>query len=316
MICTTGRLGMDIGGTKAALRIEADGAEPAQTAFTWSGADVHADMAELAAALDRLCAGRPGPPGTAGVAVPATLDAEGRVTAWPGRPTWTGFDLTAALRDLLPGTDVRCADDGDLAALAEARAAGCDHLVYLGVGTGVGGGVVLDGQPRPGPGRGSCEVGHMVVDRGGPRCDCGRYGCLQASASGPAVLRRAGRGAGAVTFPELRAGWLAGEVWAVAAVDEACAALAAAVVSLDELMHPELTVVGGGFADGLPGFVTLVERHVGRHARRGHRPAPLAEARLGGLSSLSGALLLAREPGGTGGADRTRESGRARAGTV
>ena len=92
---------------------------------------------------------------------------------------------------------------GNVAALAEAHAAGRPDLLYLGVGTGVGGGIVLGGRLLPGPSRGSCEIGHLIVDRSAARCDCGRRGCVQSVASGPAVLRRAARGRGAeVTFAE------------------------------------------------------------------------------------------------------------------
>ncbi|MEV5764906.1 ROK family protein, partial [Micromonospora sp. NPDC052213] len=184
-------------------------------------------------------------------------------------------------------------DDGDLAALAEARHAGHDDVVYLGVGTGVGGGVVLTG--RPVPGRSSAEIGHTVVALDGPRCDCGRRGCLQSVASGPATLRRAADARGAeVSFDDLRDGLRAGREWAVDAVDTSCRALAAAVVSLGELLDPAAAIVGGGFAAGLPGFVPLVAEHA-RSAGRPGRPAPpVLPAALGGLSSLHGAVELAR----------------------
>ncbi|MFF8974806.1 ROK family protein [Streptomyces sp. NPDC014995] len=289
-------LGMDVGGTKVALRALAPSGEHAQTVFRWpEERSVDADLAALAAHTRRLVPAGAGAVEAVGVAMPATLDAEGRVVAWPGRPFWQGVDLRAELAGLLPGARVSCADDGDLGALAEADAAGCRDLVYLGVGTGVGGGIVLDGRLVPGVGRGSCEVGHIVVDRSGERCACGRRGCVQAVASGPATLTRAARLRGAsVEFAELRDAFTAGEEWAAAAVDESCAALAAAAVSLAELVHPRRVVVGGGFAAGIPGYVARVATHTAALARPG-APAPeIHAARLGGLSSLTGALLLAR----------------------
>jgi kanosamine 6-kinase len=167
--------------------------------------------------------------------------------------------------------------------------------VYLGVGTGIGGGIVHRGEPLPGPSHGSCEVGHLIIDRWGPRCDCGRRGCLQAIASGPATLRRASRLHGApVDFATLRTALAGGADWAEEAVDETCSALASAIVSLGELFRPELTVLGGGFADGLPGLTARVAAHTTGLARPGS-PAPvLRPAALGGLSSLHGAVALAR----------------------
>ncbi|MEU3837216.1 ROK family protein [Streptomyces microflavus] len=294
-----GVLGIDVGGTKVALRAEGlDG--PAghveEAVFTWPAAqgaegDWRALAAEVAGLRERWGGGFT----AVGVAVPAAVGADGRVAAWPGRPGWEGFAFGPALRRLFPDAAVRWADDGDLAALAEARHAGCDHVAYLGVGTGVGGGVVHGGASLPGPGLGSCEVGHLVVDRRGPRCDCGRRGCLQATASGPATLRRAARlRGGPVDFAALRTGLAEGAAWAEEAVEETCDGLAAAFVSLAELFHSRLSVLGGGFADGLPGLAARVADRSAALSRTGFPAPPLRPAALGGLSSLHGALALAR----------------------
>ncbi|CUU57547.1 kanosamine 6-kinase [Parafrankia irregularis] len=333
----TGRLGIDVGGTKVALRLEVAGQPPRETVLRWAaGATAEADLRALGEAVTGLCAGWGEPVGAVGaigVAMPATVDHEGRVTAWPSRPSWTGLDLGPALRNLVPGAAVALADDGDLAALAEAEHAGAANLVYLGVGTGIGGGLVLDGRLCPGPARGSCEIGHLIIALDGPLCRCGRRGCLQAIASGPATLRRAGdlragnrrpttstststatgtststsTGTAAsdaadaadaadadVDYPELREAWGAGSDWARTAVGMTAAALAAAVAGLTELVRPDLAVIGGGFADGLAGFVDEVAARTRALSRPGHPPVPVQAAQLGGLSSLAGALLLAR----------------------
>ncbi|WP_416904034.1 ROK family protein [Micromonospora echinospora] len=295
-----GVLGVDVGGTKVALRAEAAGRPAYERTFAWpSGDDPAGDLAALDAEVAALRATW-GPVGAVGMAMPAITDSDGTVLTWPGRPSWTGLDLAGALRRLFPDVPTGYADDGDLAALAEARNAGHDDLVYLGVGTGVGGGIVLHG--RTVPAGASAEVGHMVVDLDGAPCDCGRVGCLQSVASGPATLRRAAREhGGEVTFDQLRAGLRDRRPWAVGAVRESCVALAAAVVSLGELLAVPVAVVGGGFADGLPGFVPLVA-DLSRQAGRPGRPAPTVRAAaLGGLSSLHGALWLARDLTTTGG---------------
>lgn len=297
-------LGVDVGGTKVAVRLEsADGSVVHEDAFTWAaGADVAVDVAMLARGARALATRWDGSIGGIGVAMPATVDAAGRVTAWPNRPSWVGLDLTAALAGLVPGAPVAHADDGDLAALAEAAAAGVDDLLYLGVGTGIGGGIIHGGRIWPGPDRGSCEIGHLVVALDGPVCGCGRRGCVQAIASGPATLRRAGAyrsgaDAGPVEYAELRDGWLEGTPWATAALAESARALATAIAGIGELAHPALAVVGGGFADGLAGFADAVAAATADLTRPGH-PTPAVEpARLGGLSSLRGALELARRLG-------------------
>jgi kanosamine 6-kinase len=301
-----GHLGIDVGGTKVALRlVPVDGA-PREAVLRWSrGVPATADLRDLATAVADLCAGWQGEVYAVGVAMPATVDPSGRVTTWPSRPSWTGLDLGSALRDLVPGARVAVGDDGDLAALAEADHAGSPDLAYIGVGTGIGGGIVLDGRICPGPARGSCEIGHLIVQLDGPSCVCGRRGCLQAIASGPATLRRATElraggervpedGPAEVSYDELRASWLAGAGWARAAIATTARAIAATVVSLTELVRPDVVVVGGGFADGLAGFADAVADHARTLARPAHPPAPVRPATLGGLSSLSGAVLLAR----------------------
>jgi kanosamine 6-kinase len=97
-----------------------------------------------------------------------------------------------------------------------------------------------------------------------------------------------------VTFAQLRAASAAGQAWALSAVAESCAALAVAVISLGELLHPSLVLIGGGFAAGLPGFVSTVAGHTASLARPAHPPAPVRAAGFGALSSLHGAILLAR----------------------
>ncbi|MEU8874007.1 ROK family protein [Streptomyces javensis] len=291
-----------MGGTKVALRLEHDDLSIRESSFRWAEPDgtdaitsggATRDLELLARHIGELC--EPGRLTGVGVALPATLDATGTVTAWPGRPGWTGVDLRGALSALFGEAEVRCADDGDLAALAEAHEAGCPDLLYLGVGTGIGGGIVLNGRPVPGVGRGSCEVGHLIVDRDGPLCDCGRRGCVQAAASGPATLRRAARRRGEeVAFTALREAVRGGERWAVAALRESGRALATAVAGVCELVRPSLVLIGGGFAAAMPELVAMVAERTTALERPGHPLPPVRAATLGGLSSLHGAVLLAR----------------------
>jgi kanosamine 6-kinase len=97
-----------------------------------------------------------------------------------------------------------------------------------------------------------------------------------------------------VSFDELRLALAQSCGWADAAVAETCAALAATVVSLDELLHPEQFVIGGGFAVGLPGVAGLVREHVAGLVRTGQATPRVRAALLGERASLDGAELLAR----------------------
>ncbi|HEX6358692.1 ROK family protein [Actinophytocola sp.] len=282
-------LGIDIGGTKVAARLETAHLAYEEEIRWPPDPDPRRDLALLGGLVRRL-----GPRGrhtAVGVASPATLDGAGRVVAWPNRPSWIGVDLVAALRTHLDGAPVIVADDGSLAALAEADAAGCPDLVYLGVGTGVGGGLVCDGELFAG----AAELGHLVVHPSGPTCSCGRDGCLQAIASGPATLRRATHRRGVpTTGDDLIAAAHRGEGWAVGAVVETAVALALAVVSLTEIVQPRRVHIGGGFGRAVPGLVPAVAHQVAALARTGMPLPVVAPAVLGARSSLHGALLYAR----------------------
>ncbi len=302
----TSQLGIDLGGTKVAFlwRTQAQGPARAQDAqdpqppvrYLWPRAgDLDADIGALrtwcGAARDRC----PGPIGSVGAAMPATLDARGRVVAWPSRPHWVGFGVVEFLEREFAGAVVRWADDANLAALAEANHSGLGDLGYIGVGTGVGGGLVLDGQIRPALASG-CEIGHVIIDLDGPACRCGRQGCVQAIASGPATLRRAGHyrgGQDAVSAAELSDGFDRRDSWAVSALTESARALAAVVVNLGELLGVERVRIGGGFGASVACLIPAVAGEAARLGRPGHPQPGIEAAVLGADSSLHGALLLA-----------------------
>ncbi|MEV5714336.1 kanosamine kinase [Amycolatopsis mediterranei] len=288
-------LGIDVGGTKVAFRVESGSACVEETSFSWGARhSAEDDLAQLAGHVARLRERIGTPLEAVGVAMPGTVGADGRVATWPSRPEWTGVDLKTALHTLFPEAAVAWADDGDLGALAESRASGCENLLYIGIGTGIGGGLVLGGVPCPGLGRGSFEIGHVIVEMGGVRCVCGRRGCLQALASGPATLRRASLLRGAdVTYFRLQRALRNGEPWAADALEGTTRALAAAVTGVQELVHPDRVLIGGGFAAGIPEIVPSVSGFLADLVRQGQAALPVEPAALGGLSSLRGAVALA-----------------------
>ncbi|MBU3870819.1 ROK family protein, partial [Streptomyces sp. 4503] len=109
------------------------------------------------------------------------------------------------------------------------------------------------------------------------------------------TLRRAARRRGEeVTFAALRQGVADGKPWAVASLRESGRALAAAVTGVCELVRPALVLIGGGFAAAMPELVAMVAERTAALGRPGHPLPPVRPARLGGLSSLHGAVLLAR----------------------
>jgi len=193
--------GIDIGGTKVlgvALsrsdEIVADAREATPKGTRNSvGSHVAEVVARVVADLDeQLGATVPvATPVTAPVAVgvgaPGMVDRRGRLCFAPNLPQAQGVDWNELIGDRLPGRTVLIENDANLAVLAEHRigaAVGHDHVVMVTLGTGIGGGLVVDGRVQVGAAGFAGEVGHMVVDPAGPPCPCGRRGCWERFASG------------------------------------------------------------------------------------------------------------------------------------
>ncbi|OXM54569.1 ROK family protein [Amycolatopsis alba] len=268
-------LALDIGGTKLAVRAVKAG-RTWERIEPWPRDGVESDLALLRDVLTAL----PSDVVRAGVSAAPTVDSEGHVTAWPSRPSWCGLDLRRTIEETV-GAPVLFGDDGTLAAVAEAEVTGCADLVYLGLGTGVGGGVVSDGRLIRGAWGNAGELGHLPMDPAGPPCRCGRGGCLQALLSPEALSRRTG-----LSPKELAA---SGQVAAFVAD-----VLARVVVLLSELVQPSRVHLGGGFGVALPGLPARVEERSLAWSRRGHRLPAVATAVFGAHASLAGAMVLAR----------------------
>lgn len=293
-----GHLGIDIGGSKAAARWQpAEGGGHREAVLRWTSGGVGEDVRVLRE-LVRLvlpARGRAVIRGAA-VALPATV-VHGQVTAWPSRPSWTGRNVPELFDAVLPGVAVAHEDDGNLAALAEARRAGCPDLAYLGVGTGLGGGVVSGGVLVRGPRGHAGEIGHLVIAaEPAARCVCGRVGCLQSAASGPALLGLAARLRGRPVHDaaELRSGLVERRDWAEQAVRRGAGALAIAAVGLSELTQCAQVRIGGGFAAALPELTEAVQAALPAFARPGWTAPLVLPAAYGADASLAGAVLLAR----------------------
>jgi glucokinase len=250
-----------------------------------------------------------------GLGSPGHVDAAlGTVARAGNLPDWTeSYPLASVLSEVL-GTRVALGNDVTVATEAEfALGAGRPFLSLLGVfwGTGVGGGVILDGRPWFGRG-GAGEIGHMVVERGGERCPCGRFGCLEAYAGRSAMEARARRmqaeGHKTELFELMKKRGrtrLTSGVWARALkhgdplaatlVDDAVDALGAGIASAVNLLDVEAVIIGGGLGDrlGQP-YVERIAAAMRPHLFSDDDPPAVALNALGDFGGALGAALLVR----------------------
>jgi len=321
------RGGIDLGGTKieAIVVDEGDTVLGSSRHPTPATGGPTAVAAELIAAITAACGGAGVEPSALlglGVGSPGVVDEKtGAVSTARNLPDWEGsFELGATLSHEL-GTPVFVGNDVQVATDAEFElGAGRPYRSVLGVmwGTGVGGGLVLDGKPWLGRG-GAGEIGHVVVRIDGRRCPCGRKGCMEAYAGRAAMEARARRqheekGVPTDLFKLMRDRGrtkLTSAVWAKALdrgdklttelIDEAVEALGAGIASAQNLLDAEAIVIGGGLGVRLgEPFVRRIRKAMAPHLFNDTHPPDILVAALGDLGgALGAALLVSRRLAGT-----------------
>jgi predicted NBD/HSP70 family sugar kinase len=216
---------------------------------------------------------------------------------------WTEVPLGAELRAALDlGVPVGVANEADLGALAEVRrgvARGADQVLYVTGEVGVGGGILVDGQPLTGVSGYGGELGHIPVNPAGVACGCGSIGCWETEIGALALLRRAGRptdqpmaGVEAV-LQDARDG----DPVALAALHDVGRWMGRGLAGLVNTLNPRLVVFGGLFETLYPFIIETVEAELGRFALRASREVlTIVPAALGDGASIVGAAELALEP--------------------
>ncbi|PZF81181.1 ROK family protein [Jiangella anatolica] len=243
----------------------------------------------------------PGSIAAIGVGVPGHVDRRtGVIRFIPNVPgDWPGFPLAETLR-AATGRAVTVLNDARACCLAEWRlgsARGRTDVLFLTLGTGVGGGVVSGGTLLTGPDDRLGEIGHIVYDREGPPCGCGHRGCLETYASAAAIAREGGRATAADVF------LAPADPRAQTAIARAGRAIGETVASLCAVLPADLLVVGGGVAAGLPRLRPYIESALAE--RRGFIGAvDVVAARFGADAGAVGAALAARESTITDGGGR------------
>lgn len=258
-------IGIDVGGTaiKAGVVSEAGQILARESLETRTGEGPDAIIQQLAGLANRLrCEGVVS---AIGVGMPGTLDAKrGIVHAAPNLPGWVEYPLVQNLTAAM-GLPAFLENDANCAALGEyARGAGSgmQHMVLLTLGTGVGGGIILHGRLWRGADGSAGEWGHVIVQSGGRRCNCGQLGCLEAYASAsntalrafeavqsgrPTLLTRAYRD-GAIESQDIVEAAQAGDELASEIWTETCHYLAVACINIQHSVNPQRIVLGGGMS--------------------------------------------------------------------
>jgi glucokinase len=255
-------------------------------------------IAALVTALAAEGARRFGADAVAGVglAVPGLVDEARGVALRAVNLPWRDLPLAelVAERCGLPvalGHDVRAAAAAE-AALGAGRGAG--DVLFVAIGTGIGGAIVAGGRPYGGAHGRAGEIGHTVVDPDGPPCACGARGCLEALASAAAIERayaQAGAGDGA-SAREVAALARAHDPAARAVWDRAVAALGAGLADAVALLDPARIVVGGGLAEAGAALLDPLAVAVAERLTLGD-PPEIVGAELGAEAGCRGAALLA-----------------------
>lgn len=249
-----------------------------------------------------------------GVGIPSLVDRERGVAVSTVHQPLDGVPVRDELRDRL-GLPVVLDNDANCAVLAEWRAGaarGCDDVVLLTVGTGIGSGVVAGGRLLRGATGAATELGHMVVDLDGPPCQgaCTNRGCLEALASGSALGREGARLAG--QRPGSALARLAGEghtITGVTVTEQARLGDGAAVEALERIgtllgvgianamniFNPELVLVGGGVSDAGELLLGSARDEARSRARPPSNEARVETAAFGAEAGMVGAAVLALE---------------------
>ena len=251
-------IGVDVGGTKILVAVVSrDGSVGARVERPSEHFSQDALLNELDSMVEELRRGDPGVRAL-GFGVPSRIDQRaGRAIKSVNIPL-EGVDLRDRMRER-HGLPVAIDNDANAAAIGEWQAGaarGTRHAVMLTLGTGVGGGLILDGQPYRGATGSGAELGHIVLDPDGPPCGCGGHGHLESFAAGPAADRVAQSLYGAKSNAhELVRRGQAGESEAVEALAGIGRYLGAGIASFVSVFEPEVVVVGGGF--GVAGELLL-----------------------------------------------------------
>ncbi len=202
-------IGVDLGGTNLRIAAVNEGGELLEKTTTSTKLGRAAVIDDMTAAIKEVASKFSAAPDRllgVGIGIPGIIDTnQGLLRHSPNLPGWEDCPVQEEIERRL-GTPVVLENDANAAAVGEAwlgAARGIDHMCMITLGTGVGGGIVLNGRVWHGMNGMGGELGHINVDPNGPKCGCGSYGCVEQFASATAVVRMAREAIATGEAPEL-----------------------------------------------------------------------------------------------------------------
>ena len=244
-----------------------------------------------------------------GVGVPGPVDGQGIVHRAVNLG-WGVFNMEETLSGLLDGMVVKGGNDANVAALGEmwkGGGQGYSNLVAVTLGTGVGGGIIIDGKILTGATGAGGEIGHIHIQDGeADQCGCGNYGCLEEYASATGVVRLAGRTLAASDMDSvLRAGEVsaktvfdavkAGDALAISVAEQFGEYLGKGLAAIAGVVNPEIFVIGGGVSKAGEVLFQYIQPAYQKYVFHGSKDAKFALATLGNDAGIFGAAKLVLE---------------------
>ena len=308
--------GVDIGGTKIAVALETLGGKKIALRQLPTKTEIGANaiVETIFQAMTEMLEENQSNLVSIGIGCPSPLDIENGLVMSPSNlRDWVDFPIVKLFQERFR-VPVILENDANTAALGEyvyGAGRGFQNIVYITVSTGIGGGIILNGEIFHGVSLGAGELGHTIVQPDGIRCNCGSIGCLETICAGVHIARRAREGllkgessllnemtthideisAKTVVEAVRRADRLAVEIW-----DETCRYLAIGIANVISMLAPEAVIIGGGISAAgdllfvplrrmMPEFVSMIPPE----------KINILPAELGSESGVCGALVLAKK---------------------
>ncbi len=307
-------VGVDIGGTKvAAGLVNGVGEISSQARVPMVSTSSAADgLQAVLAAIAKVIPDHGAHVAGIGICAPGPLDPKtGIILNPPNVPCWRNFPLAESVQKL-HSVPVKVDNDANAAALAEARwgaARGYKQVFYATIGTGIGTGIVFDGNIYHGRTGSAGEGGHVSIDYHGPLCRCGKPGCIEILASGTAITQRArervsagekscmlelaGGESNAITGEIVAQASAAGDPLAKRILGEASEMLAVWLSNMIDLLDPDVIVIGGGAAALYQPFFDQIRARVAKITLNPRAmEVPIVPARYGADSGIAGGAAL------------------------